>query len=674
MSDSDRSGQVHPSDRPGEAVPAGIADWIPGWYIRGGQVLGEGEAPDIREGVRFCDDVGFPISFLRSTEAVRPSRPPQRGVTIGPVDRDKVAMELAVPPGYWVLRDSKGQLALYADSDLRRGWAREDARQWTPATTREEVDVTVEAGPSPLGEGLRYDWKMRDEIGKSASVVDAERWLTAFCERQRDSHRGLRTSDVEYAEYHRGAEYAYALMVDRLKLGASAEWTTPTPGERSARHRDDKPAVFSIVEELASGEGWKGTPPAEGTRRQLIRDTIGELLEANEEQLSSTTVLDLADAVESALLQATIDDEAMRVGTEALLTGIEKVDPRLSVERVGDPRVPQGRSGGSVAKGIAEDATAEFRKAIEAVGTVLDRLRAPEAPTYAQRIDRLHNDLRRRVTMAQSRDAVDIARAHNLLDGWGILRSRDEGDSTLLLNVTERLRSLIERLRRTEEDLDTEQHRPMVALEGRVPPGTRELRIVIEDVSDPEGAPEFRFIEIEDQNGASVGFPRRRHLNDLEAVNLREIVIPYGRDDEWVQRLAMAAIIAGQDVDRPFPADALDELLRSFGVLPTLPRTWPGRPHREEEPFTTEKVEIPEAYRKAIVEGAWDQLDDGDDGDDADDELNDLERRLYGQREEARAGEDRFKEERDAGYALLRWLLPVVVARPLDELERGEGD
>jgi hypothetical protein len=46
--------------------------------------------------------------------------------------------------------------------------------------------------------------------------------------------------------------------------------------------------------------------------------------------------------------------------------------------------------------------------------------------------------------------------------------------------------------------------------------------------------------------------------------------------------------------------------------------------------------------------------------------------RLYTQREEARAGEGRFKEERDAAFALLRWLLPVTVARPLSEI--GEDD
>jgi hypothetical protein len=46
--------------------------------------------------------------------------------------------------------------------------------------------------------------------------------------------------------------------------------------------------------------------------------------------------------------------------------------------------------------------------------------------------------------------------------------------------------------------------------------------------------------------------------------------------------------------------------------------------------------------------------------------------RYHEQREQARAGEGRFKEERDAAFSLLRWLLPVTVARPLDEI--GEDD
>jgi hypothetical protein len=40
--------------------------------------------------------------------------------------------------------------------------------------------------------------------------------------------------------------------------------------------------------------------------------------------------------------------------------------------------------------------------------------------------------------------------------------------------------------------------------------------------------------------------------------------------------------------------------------------------------------------------------------------------RFLGEREEARSGESRFAEERDCAFALLRWLLPVTVAKRID--------
>lgn len=40
---------------------------------------------------------------------------------------------------------------------------------------------------------------------------------------------------------------------------------------------------------------------------------------------------------------------------------------------------------------------------------------------------------------------------------------------------------------------------------------------------------------------------------------------------------------------------------------------------------------------------------------------------LLRQREEARLGESRFAEERDCAFALLRWLLPVTVAKRIED-------
>lgn len=53
----------------------------------------------------------------------------------------------------------------------------------------------------------------------------------------------------------------------------------------------------------------------------------------------------------------------------------------------------------------------------------------------------------------------------------------------------------------------------------------------------------------------------------------------------------------------------------------------------------------------------------------------DRERELLDQREEARAGESTFAEERNAAFALLRWLLPVYatthVGDPRDDDEEA---
>lgn len=56
-------------------------------------------------------------------------------------------------------------------------------------------------------------------------------------------------------------------------------------------------------------------------------------------------------------------------------------------------------------------------------------------------------------------------------------------------------------------------------------------------------------------------------------------LLDYGadRDDSWVQKVVMAAITAGQEIDIPFPADTCDAVLREFGCRPSFPRDWPTR-------------------------------------------------------------------------------------------------
>lgn len=105
---------------------------------------------------------------------------------------------------------------------------------------------------------------------------------------------------------------------------AGQVWPKGSP-ERRLIERGGKDAV---MRDLAEGAGWKGTPPAEGTRRALIRDAVRSVGGVNVGPGGpDAAALRIADAVESALLQSTIDDEAMARGAEALTAGIESVEP-----------------------------------------------------------------------------------------------------------------------------------------------------------------------------------------------------------------------------------------------------------------------------------------------------------------------------------------------------------
>lgn len=125
-------------------------------------------------------------------------------------------------------------------------------------------------------------------------------------------------------------------------------WTPPTRRLRDNPHLPaDYKRLIDTAEEILPGErgprgcgpgdpgvpgpdAWEGTPPAEGTRRALIRDVLSgssaRLTNGAGGYLTNGSALRLADDVESALLQSTIDEEAMERGAEALTAGIEKVD------------------------------------------------------------------------------------------------------------------------------------------------------------------------------------------------------------------------------------------------------------------------------------------------------------------------------------------------------------
>lgn len=331
-----------------------------------------------------------------------------------------------------------------------------------------EIDDLVDPAP-----------KMASEIGKSAAQVDAERNAERSApRREKTSERLAGESEVE------------------VVVGSN-----PYLPEGYA----DK-----VMAALAEGKGWKGTPPAEGTRRKLILDTL--LKTGLSVQPGPRTALRFADDLESALLKATIAEEE------------------------------------------ADDALeADAQEAIANVVETLDQLDAPQAPTAAQRIQRLYREMKERIEQAIYS-----------------VRSKD---------------------------------RP----EGQVPEGTRELHIVL---ASQEGTPAPLFVELENQDGAGVGGFERRDADPLS--ELSRIVIPYGRDDRWAQLLTMAAVIAGQESDVPFPAGAVDDVLREFGVQPTFPRTWPHRTTCSDRAATVDApiTKLPDEAVELIVDRAAELVDE----------------------------------------------------------------
>jgi hypothetical protein len=89
------------------------------------------------------------------------------------------------------------------------------------------------------------------------------------------------------------------------------------------------PAAEAVADDLATGAGWQGTPPAEGTRRRLILDTINrhdvKLHGGWGGKMVGGNALDLADTIEKALLEVArvndlfgLDDDGAVVLEEAI--------------------------------------------------------------------------------------------------------------------------------------------------------------------------------------------------------------------------------------------------------------------------------------------------------------------------------------------------------------------
>lgn len=253
--------------------------------------------------------------------------------------------------------------------------------------------------------------------------------------------------------------------------------------------------------------------------------------------------------------------------------------------------------------------------------------------------------------------------AMDLLDRFDVPRTREGAILTIADRVTVLADELVETrrqadIRRASADLlaSTVDAQAQLRAAAEVPPQTRDLVIVLEDVSDPDGPPEYRFIELENQDGRSIGtFP----IRSSEQPPLKEIVIPYGRDDAWVSEVAYQAAGAAtrplmeDHPDYVFPServrDAVAELLKDFGIA------------------------------RACADCAEEQLGHGAKEVDGrrDDTIKSLTLRcdsLLAQRESARAGEDHFKAQRDSALHLVRWLIGDIIPPELIRLGDEEAD
>lgn len=93
--------------------------------------------------------------------------------------------------------------------------------------------------------------------------------------------------------------------------------------ERSAPHRES--TSERIAAPTTNPEAWRGTQPAEGTRRKVIFDAIRASIRCG--LVGCRSCLSVADAVEAALQAAEVDDEALSRAGKILTAGIQEVDP-----------------------------------------------------------------------------------------------------------------------------------------------------------------------------------------------------------------------------------------------------------------------------------------------------------------------------------------------------------
>lgn len=192
-------------------------------------------------------------------------------------------------------------------------------------------------------------------------------WLVRF---GYDGHLQIRT-DLEFKATYMRVDHKWVVPAERFRDNPHL----------SPEQRAEMEDQLRFVGRLNSAPaGWEGTPPAEGTRRALIRDTI---LAASDLAYGpggpNAAALRLADAIERALL---------------------KVETQT----------------------------------VNAVVETLDLLNAPEGATSAERIDRLYRGLSQQ--LEEKRD--EAIKAHLLLDALGVSKGPEISPPTVL----NRLRAL----------------------------------------------------------------------------------------------------------------------------------------------------------------------------------------------------------------------------------------
>lgn len=191
----------------------------------------------------------------------------------------------------------------------------------------------------------------------------------------------------------------------------------------------------------------------------------------------------------------------------------------------------------------------------------------------------------------------------------------------------------------------------------------RELRIVLEDISDPDSPPDYLFIGIEDQNGKRVGFPI-----ELGPAAVRpRIVIPYGRDDAWVSEVAYqaaGAAICTVEEGHPYCVssveavrEAVGELLSEFGIPLSAASDMEDREEPDED---REDAPVAAATKGPITDITKEPGEEAPVGDVSDTDES-YEDHLLRQREEARASEDLYKTQRNLAFLLLRHLIGDLI-------------